>query len=107
MDADDYLTIPPDYGAFLGGAGWSRGCDAVEFDGGRTLAVVEQLALVLEGVFAAAPAVPHFAHVLHLLKLAVRGGAPDGPLRRLTEAYHQVASAGTSRNLGVLIAELC
>src|SRR5438105_3580923 len=107
MDADDYLTIPPDYGAALGGVCWSRGYDAIEFDGGRTLAVVEQLALVLEGAFAAAPAVPHFAHVLHLLRLTVRGGAPDGPLRRLAEAYQQVAPAGTSRNLGALIAELC
>jgi len=64
--ADAYLTIPPAYGAALGGVGWSAGCDAVERADGSTLAVAEEIGLVLEGVFARPP-VPHFAFVLHLL----------------------------------------
>src|SRR5436305_7799096 len=109
MDADDYLTIPRAYADALGGLAWSKGCDAVEFADGRTLCVVEQLGFVLEGVFAAHPAVPHFAHVLHALKLTLRGGArdPHGPLARLTDALYQAHGPGVSRNLGVLFARLC
>src|SRR4051812_47824966 len=101
MDAGDYLTTPRNYADALGGLRWSKGYDVIEFDGGRPLAVVEQLGLVLEGVFAAHPSVPHFAHVLHLLKLTARGGARDahGPVPRLNEAFHAAAGPGTSRNL--------
>ncbi|HEY1376559.1 MAG TPA: hypothetical protein VGF55_07180 [Gemmataceae bacterium] len=107
MDADDYLTLSPSYADALGGLRWSAGCDAVESAGGHTLAVVEHLAVLLEGVFAAHPA--NFAHVLHLLKLTTRGGPrdPDGPLARLHAAFLAAAGPGTSRNLGVLFAHLC
>jgi hypothetical protein len=109
MDANDYLTLPSAYADALGGLRWAADCTAIEFDGGRTLAVVEHLALLLEGVFTAHPAVPHFAHVLHLLKLTSRGGAraPQGPARRLHEAFQAAAGPGTSRNIGVLFARLC
>jgi hypothetical protein len=109
MDADNYLTIPRVYADALGGLRWSKICDAVEFDDGRTLAVVEQLALVLEGVFSAHPEIPHFAHVLHLLKLTSRGGAvdPKGPTARLHQAFLNGAGPGISRNIGVFFAHLC
>ena len=75
----------------------------VEFSNGRTLMVVEQLEQVLEGLFATGPRVPHFAHVVHLLKLTISGGSPP----QLNAVYRQAHSPGVSRNVGVLIGALC
>ena len=47
--ADAYLTIPPGYGL---GLRWAADFAAVESDAGGSFVVVEQLARLLEGVFA-------------------------------------------------------
>lgn len=110
--ADGYLTIPDGYAAALGGLRWSHGCDAIESGDGVTLALVDQLSQVLEGVFAAQPirpnsavAVPPFAFVLHLLKLMKSAESP--PFARLRAAYADAGPAGAGRTAGLLIAELC
>ena len=65
--------------------------------------------MVLEGVFSAYPAVPHFIHVVHLLKLSTRQDArvSHESLGRLYDAFREAARPGTSRNVGVLFAHLC
>ncbi len=102
--ADAYLTIAPDYASEAGGWRWSLGCDAVEDEVGRTLALTEELALVLEGVFASPP-VPPFPFVLHLLALLKHPPDRPGALARLHTANSR--ARGPGRNVGLLVAELC
>ena len=66
--AETYLTLPLEYANRVGGLCWSAGGDAVERWNGTTLALTEELALVLEGVFSRPP-VPPFVVVLHVLHL--------------------------------------
>lgn len=103
--ADAYLTIPDGYSTALGGLHWSRGCDAVETADGRTLALADELAMLLEGVYAAGPTVPPFAFVLHLVSLMKT--APDGPAARLRSAYTAARASGGPRAAGSLFAHLC
>ncbi len=105
--ADAYLTIPVGYASEAGGWRWSHGCDAVEDGDGNTVALAEQLGQVLEGVFAAPP-VPPFAFVLHLLAaMKPRAGlhASSAAFDWLAGAY--AAAKPQPRNVGLLIAELC
>ncbi len=104
--ADAYLTIPAEYARSLGGLRWSHGCDAIEDSAGVTLALVDQIGQVLEGVFSR-DRVPSFAFVLHILR-EMKFGA-SGNLHRFKEACTRVgpAALGRGRNAGVLIAELC
>jgi hypothetical protein len=102
--ADAYLTIPPRCGTELGGLWWSSNGDALERRDGTTLAVVDEIRAVLEGVLTAPP-VPPFAFVLNLLHLMKRGGAGADSLKAAFEATRGTAARG--RNVGLLIAELC
>jgi hypothetical protein len=106
--ADAYLAIPTEYGRLLGGVGWSPQCDAIEKANGSTVAVVEEVGQLLDGVFARPP-VPPFSFVLHLLcwMKGSRDGVTEATvrLRRAYTAAHGTAGAG--RNAGRLIAELC
>src|SRR2546423_8836230 len=102
MDADDYLAIPDDYARALGGLRWSPEYDAVEFDERGTLTVVEHLEQILEGLFSDAPAVPHFAHVLHLLTWFLRGAGDTesrGVPMQLHLAFRHARGPGDGRNL--------
>src|SRR5437763_15728697 len=105
--AERYLLVPTDYGRELGGLGWSANGDAIESDAG-TFLLSDHLALVLEGVFSTPP-VPPFAFVLNVLYLLRHGARDGGPaeLDRLREAYRQPPRPGLSRNVGVLISQLC
>jgi hypothetical protein len=102
--ADAYLTIPAEYGADLSGLWWSSNRDALERRDGTTLAVIDEIAAVLDGVFARPPA-PPFVFVLNLLHLMKRGGLGADRLRAAYEATR--GTAGRGRNVGLLIAELC
>ncbi|MDY3555907.1 hypothetical protein R5W24_005053 [Gemmata sp. JC717] len=102
--ADSYLTVPPRYGADLGGLWWSSNRDAVERRDGTTLAGADELRAVLDGVFAAPPA-PPFMFVLNLLHLMKAG--PSG-FETLHAAFVGTRGAvSRARNVGLLVAELC
>ncbi len=108
MDADDYLTIPVDYAWALGGLRWSPEYDAIESDEGGTLTVVQHLDLILEGLFSAGPTVPHFAHVLHLLRWILHSTSGVGvEAQKLHLVFRHAQGPGVSRNVGILIAALC
>src|SRR4051812_16449021 len=96
-----YLTIPADYGRALGGLRWCPRGDAIEDGDGRTLALTEQIAFVLEGAFVRPPA-PPFAFALNVMYLMRHGGRGDGPggLWRLRTAFEQAQGPGISRNVG-------
>ena len=103
--AERYLTIPPLYGADLGGLWWSSRRDAIERLDGTTLAVADEVRTVLDGVLAH-PAAPAFAFVLNALDL-MKTGAGTG-FHRLSAAYAQTRGvAARGRNVGLLIARLC
>jgi hypothetical protein len=103
--ADAYLTIPEGYS--LGGLHWSSSGDAMEYSDGSTLALTEEIAQVLEGLFSCPP-VPPFVYALSLL-----AGVKDSPeellpiWRRLNWAYAVGRAGAAGRNLGLLIAEMC
>ena len=108
--ADHYLTITyhaDDVGPPLR---WTSGHDAVLAGHGRTLAVVEEIRLVLEGVFSTVER-PPFAVVLELLDCCRRPSVPpsDPPADRVWDRLRPlvVAAKPTARNLGRLIAFLC
>jgi hypothetical protein len=104
--ADGYLTIPAASAEELDGVQWSHRCDALELADGTTLALVGEVALVLEGVFSR-PRVPPFAHVLNLLVMLKRGdAAPE--VARLRRAWAEAKRAAVvHRNVGLLLRELC
>ncbi|MBP3954684.1 hypothetical protein J8F10_05225 [Gemmata sp. G18] len=103
--AEQYLTIPPQYGAELGGLWWSSRRDAIERRDGTTLAVADEIRTVLEGALAH-PAVPAFAFVLNVLCLMKSDGEPRfAPLRQAYANTRGVTARG--RNVGLLIARLC
>lgn len=103
--AERYLTIPPRYGAELGGLWWSSRHDAIERRDGTTLAVADEVRAVLEGALSH-PAAPAFAFVLNLLHRMKTGGEPTfEPLHQAYTATRGVASRG--RNVGLFIARLC
>jgi len=104
--AETYLTLPLDYANRVGGLCWSAGGDAVERWNGTTLAVTEEIALVLEGVFSRPP-VPPFVVVLHVLHL-MRSDDSAPASARLRAAFRAALGApGLLRNAGVLVAALC
>jgi hypothetical protein len=99
-----YLTIPSDYGQWLGGLRWSPAADAIESVSGKTFCLVDQLGLFLEGLLGVRPA-PHFAHVLHLLLLLGHGNdALPVAVRRLAAAYRDAGRP--PRTAGALCSEL-
>ncbi|OWK46343.1 hypothetical protein [Fimbriiglobus ruber] len=108
--ADAYLTIPQEFGDTLR---WSAGGDAVESRNGMTLAVAEEIVLILNGVFSRPP-VPPFAFVMMLFDI-MKSDPSELPatlegLVRLSRAYTTAAkerAVSLSRNTGLLIAELC
>jgi hypothetical protein len=104
--ADTYLTLPDGYATLIGGLRWSAIGDAVERWNGTTVALTEELGVVLEGVFARRP-VPPYVVVLHVLHL-MRSDDSSPVSARLRAAYREArGAAGLLRNAGVLIAELC
>lgn len=104
--AETYLTLPLDYANRVGGLCWSAGGDAVERWNGTTLALTEEIGLVLDGVFGRQP-VPPFVVVLHVLHL-MRSDDSAPASARLRKAFRDAHGAtGLLRNAGVLIAELC
>src|SRR5687767_13425409 len=104
--AETYLTLPLDYANRVGGLCWSAGRGAVERWNGTTLALTEELALVLEGVFSRPP-VPPFIVVLHVLHL-MRSDDSAPASARLRAAFRAAhGSPGLLRNAGVFIAALC
>jgi hypothetical protein len=100
----DYLLIPEDYAAWLGGLHWSRAGDAIEDETQATFALAPQVALFLEGF---AGTVPHFAHVLHLLHLLGLGTRRQRPheAAELAETFRRLGRP--LRNAGALCAYLC
>ena len=103
IDADAYLRIPEAYGRWLGGLRWSTGGDAIEYPDGQTLVFGRELAEFLDG-FAAGREPVHFAHVLHLAHLLLKG-----PLTSGLAVVPGLAAAGArpTRNVGALAALLC
>ena len=107
--ADHYLTIKPHEDDTFFVLRWSPGYDAVETEYGRTVALHEEIKLVLEGVFSTDER-PPFWFVLNLLDWCRRPDAPPDPLANLLWERLRplvVATKPTARNLGRLIAFLC
>ncbi|VTR95019.1 Uncharacterized protein OS=Singulisphaera acidiphila (strain ATCC BAA-1392 / DSM 18658 / VKM B-2454 / MOB10) GN=Sinac_2118 PE=4 SV=1 [Gemmata massiliana] len=103
--AEQYLAIPPQYGADLGGLWWSSRRDAIERRDGATLAVADEIRAVLDGALTPAT-VPAFAFVLNVLFLMKsNGGTRFESLHQAYAATRGVAARG--RNVGLLIARLC
>jgi hypothetical protein len=102
--ADAYLTIPPAYGADLGGLWWSSNRDAIERRDGTTLALADEVRAVLEGALTRSP-VPPFAFVLNLLHLMKVSATGFEPLHCAFASTRGTAARG--RNVGLLAAELC
>ena len=103
-----YLTIPADYGRTLGGLRWSPRGDAVE-DGEGTHSCSDRASRTGARRCLRRPAVPPFAFVLNVMSLMRHGTSDGGPgaLWRLRAAFEHAQGPGISRNVGVLIAELC
>ncbi len=107
--ADHYLTIRPHEDDTFFVLRWSPGYDAVETEYSRTVALHEEIKLVLEGVFSTDER-PPFWFVLNLLDWCRRPDAPPDPLANLLWERLRplvVATKPTARNLGRLIAFLC
>lgn len=104
VNALDYLRIYSPYADVLGGLHWSADGDAVLGADGSTLALAAEIALFLEG-FSGQSELPHFAHMLHVLRL-LRWGPVGGhdELRLAAAAFKE--ARGQARNAGVLFAHL-
>ena len=107
--ADHYLTITPHSDDRGPPPRWSSGCDAVETGYGDTVALHEEIKLVLEGVFST-DARPPISFVLDVLGWCRQTVSPsevpdDTVWERLRPLV--VAAKPTARNLGRLIAFLC
>src|SRR5262249_3903175 len=103
MNAIQYLSIPDEFSSAHDDTCWAYAGDAL-VDQIGTIMLTEQLDLVLQGVFSTYPKVPHFVHVVWLIRACVRGDQRIAPLHR---AFTSVAGPEKSRNLGVLIGALC
>ena len=104
--ADSYLHIPEAYGRWLGGLKWSVGGEAVEFPDGQTFAFGRELSLFLDG-FAASREPIHFAHVLHLVHLLLRGPLSHDVVTPMDLSGCFVALGRPHRNAGAFCATLC
>ncbi|MBX3401160.1 MAG: hypothetical protein KF873_20700 [Gemmataceae bacterium] len=103
--ANAYLAIPPRFAEQLGGLRWSFTHDGILDSDGQTFVLVEELAQILDGVFARPP-VPPFAYVLAALRLLSQ--CTNDSRVGTGDAYKKHRSAvGFPRNVGLLIAELC
>lgn len=103
--ANAYLAIPPRFAEQLGGLRWSFTHDGILDSDGQTFVLVEELAQILDGVFACPP-VPPFAYVLAALRLLSQ--CTNDSHVGTGDTYKKNRSAvGFPRNVGLLIAELC
>src|SRR5262245_49922928 len=104
--AAEYLVIPADYRAALGGLRWSDADDVVLTPDGQTLAFDRGTWRSLGGFSSAGPPV-HFAHVLHLMQLM-----GIGPISHVEPAVAELRRAMLQarrplRNAGVFCGHLC
>lgn len=100
-----YLRLVNSYCAHLGELRWSTTNDAIEYPGGETFALTEEIALFLEG-FASVRALIHFSRMLHLLDV-LRGSLRtlSTSIERLRVAFHE--GGRSLRNAGVFWALAC
>ncbi|RUL85748.1 hypothetical protein [Tautonia sociabilis] len=106
IPADSYLHIPEAYGRWLGGLRWSDGGEAVEFPSGETFAFSRELSLFLEG-FAAGRDPIHFAHILHLMHLLLRGPLNREPAMPMDLVGGFAVLGRPHRNAGAFCSRLC
>jgi hypothetical protein len=108
ISADAYLHLPESYARWLGGLRWSVAGEALEFPDGKTFVFGRELSLFLDG-FATGRDPIHFAHVLHLMHLLLRGplalGDDDAFPMDLPGAFSVLGRP--HRNAGALCAMLC
>ncbi|WP_169981309.1 hypothetical protein [Tautonia rosea] len=108
ISADAYLHLPDAYARWLGGLRWSVAGEALEFPDGKTFVFSRELSLFLDG-FATGRDPIHFAHLLHLMHLLLRGPltlseADDFPMD-LPGAFSVLGRP--HRNAGAFCAMLC
>ncbi|MEW4570568.1 hypothetical protein AB1L88_22120 [Tautonia sp. JC769] len=108
ISADAYLHLPESYARWLGGLRWSVAGEALEFPDGKTFVFSRELSLFLDG-FADGRDPVHFAHVLHLMHLLLRGpltlGEADAFPMDLPGAFSVLGRP--HRNAGAFCAMLC
>ena len=100
-----YLRLVNSYCDYLGEIRWSSANDAIEYPGGETFALTEEIALFLEGFGSARPLI-HFSRALHLLDVmrgSLRTLTPQ--IERLRLAFHE--GGRSLRNAGVFWALAC
>jgi hypothetical protein len=101
----DYLRIGEEYVPCPEGLRWVNSGEAIEFTGGRTFALRQEIALFLEGFGSVRPLLP-FPMMLHMLALvgqeAVRPGREVEMLQSMFRLHNRPL-----RNAGVLCARLC
>ncbi|MCA8914715.1 MAG: hypothetical protein KDB90_04820 [Planctomycetes bacterium] len=101
MSELNWLRMPRQYAAQLGGLQWSPACDAITDDSGNTLLLSHSLAQFIEG--AGSNGLVHFAFVLHFLQRML--GPDEAPgMASLRKAWS--SQAGNLRNAGALFGEL-
>ena len=101
MSELNWLLMPRQYAAQLGGLQWSPACDAITDDSGNTLLLSHSLAQFIEG--AGSNGLVHFAFVLHFLQRML--GPDEAPgMASLRKAWS--SQAGNLRNAGALFGEL-
>ena len=108
-DADHYLTMTISSLDDVFPWRWSPGFDAIEDGDGRTLAVSEEIKLVLEGVFST-DLRPPFVCVVNFLNWCRRTDAPNElDASEVWERLHPLVAAAhpTPRSLGLLFAFVC
>ena len=105
IDPSDSLHIPEAYGQWLGGLRWSTGGEAVEWPDGSTFAFGRELATLIDGFIAGRGPI-HFAHMVHLAHLLLKG--PLGSVPAPMDLAGGFALLGRPhRNAGALCAVLC
>jgi hypothetical protein len=102
----EYLLIPEEYAAPLGGLHWSASGEAIDRGDGSTFAFAGEIVGFVEGFAAQRPLV-HFTHILHLLYLLRRDlyAAPRDERTALREAFRKAGQL--HRNAGAFCAVLC
>lgn len=104
--ADEYLGIPDDYAAHLGGLRWAVAGDALDLADGTTFAFTFQIGAFLEGYLSRGPLI-HFGFVVVLLDFLRRHDPPhDRGLRGLVQEAFS-STGRMHRNAGAFFAGLC
>jgi hypothetical protein len=101
----DYLRIGEEYVPCPEGLRWVNSGEAIEFTGGRTFALRQEIALFLEGFGSVRPLLP-FPMMLHLLALVGQESVRPGREVEMLQSMFRLHNRPL-RNAGVLCARLC